>query len=177
MTKRPSSAWAQLAKAVVKEAAKKPTPKRESNPGDQLSYWSAKRSTMEGIAQEAAQGDRECAEDMMHYLAYYTETHTPDWPDSIREYALACLTEVLTGETPDRAFNYTRKASGQPSNYWKAVRDADIARGVEYHRQQGMRREEAIKHVANTYTAFPQAGKPVNRDAVDRAYKRYKRKG
>ncbi|MCG8007982.1 MAG: hypothetical protein N0C81_10095 [Candidatus Thiodiazotropha lotti] len=137
-----------------------------------LDHERKKRSNMQGIAQAASEGDLNCAFEMIRYAGDYL-WEANDIPDELRVYLIECFSNILNNESADKAFNLVRRRSGAPYNYWKEVRDSDIANGVSYYRDQGMTRDEAIEHVAATYTSFKDEAGCVGVDSVRKAYQRY----
>lgn len=136
-----------------------------------LDYERKKRSNLEGIAQEAFNGDVDCVLTMVESSAVAVEQSSISGP--VRDYLLNCLWGIMSGETPNQAFGITKARSGAPKNYWKQIRDADIARAVAYHIEQGKSLDDAIGVVTEKQEyGFKGAG-IVKRDSVEKAFKRF----
>jgi hypothetical protein len=139
---------------------------------NRVDYEIAKRSTHAGLAAAASDGDVESAMKMIK-LARGAVGGSQDIPETIREYLYGCLLAIEQGQPTDHAFNLKQSKVGAKPSFWKYVRDRDIAMAVQHLREQGIKRELAIAEVANTYTAFPQAGPRVQSDSVAKVYARF----
>ena len=140
---------------------------------DRLAYRRGKRSSMEGIASEARSGDRECAMTMIRAAEAELDMHGKDIDLPVREYLLDAFSQIVSGTSPDKAFNLERKSSGRPEDYWRMVRDSDIACAVKHRVDQGMMVKEACAEVADTYTAFSGKVGKVGTVSVKKAYQRF----
>ena len=139
---------------------------------EHVEYQMQKRSTEMGLVNLAMSGDREALQ-RVAAIGAARIWDAANIPEPIKSYLCEALEAIQRGERPDHAFGYTTEGrSGNKINFWKDVRDRDMAMCVQGRRDEGMNRNEAIEHVANTYTAFPEAGK-VGRDAVAKAYARF----
>lgn len=137
-----------------------------------VDYQMKKRSTEMGLVDLAMSGDREALQSVAAIGAARI-WDAPNMPDHIKYFLCNALEEIQKGERPDHAFGYTTEGrAGNKTNFWKEIRDRDMAMCVQGHRDEGMSRSDAIELVASTYTAFPEAGK-VARDAVAKAYARF----
>lgn len=141
---------------------------------ERLAYEKEQRSTYFGMAVRARRGDKECAMKLVEAAVVVVE-QSPLLPD-VRDYLLECFNRIVGGESPDHAFNW--KQSGTPGakeNFWKDIRDSDMAKGVQYLLQEGEAADvdEACEQVAKSYTAFADIAGKVGFSAVKKAYNRF----
>jgi hypothetical protein len=140
----------------------------------QLEYEMAKRGSYEGMANAAWSGDKDQAMQLLRVAAVLLPTDPQAIPYPVREYLSACLLEILADEDPAKALNLTaRKDRERGPDFWKLVRDADMAKAVAHLRSEGATREEAFAQVANDYRAFAREAGKVGQEAVRTAYQRF----
>lgn len=141
---------------------------------DRLACESAKRSTTEGIADLAQAGDVECARRMALICSGHVY-RAPSIPDVVKNYLCDCLERIGREESADKAFNLVSAKRGPKGNYWKEVRDLDLARHVRYLLQTGAAAnvDEAAEKAATSYGAFAARAGLVGKDAAKDAYQRF----
>lgn len=141
---------------------------------DHLRYIQQKRTTWAGIAQHAADGDHECIRNIAR-MAEVAIWDDPKIDIAIKHFLCNAFMRIAEGEDPNRAFGYTRAQPGRPYDYWKDVRDRDVACAVEYLLQQepDIKKDAAYFQVATTYIGPLAGGKMLTADAVKKAHYRF----
>ena len=91
---------------------------------------------------------------------------------AVRDYLLRCFWDLEHGKEPNKVFGFSGESSGFPSEYWKAERDAQLAMGVQYWREQGLSRDQAVERVLAESSPFKWAG-VVGESAIRSAYRKY----
>ncbi|MCF7984312.1 MAG: hypothetical protein K9L70_07905 [Thiohalocapsa sp.] len=137
---------------------------------ERVDYERKKRSTIEGIASCARDGDKECAVDMIGVCS--VEVERSNIPQPVKSYLLDCLCRVEGGETPDQAFGFTKGSAGRTRSYWKLARDRDVACAVAYTLEQDetLSIERACEIVSGTYNAFSDKVGVLGADGVKKTY-------
>ena len=142
----------------------------------QLEYQRMKRTTLEGRISAAWSGDTGAARELLKEAAFHLGPSAfAKMPPELGQYIGQALRAIANGKDPATALGLTAaKHKRQPPDYWKMERDADMARGVAYWRQEGMTLEDAARKVAETYNGFAKlAGAAHSVDAVRKAYFRF----
>jgi hypothetical protein len=143
---------------------------------ERLRYEREKRRTAQGICRAAASGDEDSARKALRYVAELIVAEPEKIPEPVRCWLEGCLVAILAGEEPAQALNLKRKPHQReypPIDYWRMVRDADMARGVAHLIGEGMTFEAAAHQVANTYSAFSDKAGKVGYESVRKAYLRF----
>jgi len=112
----------------------------------------------------------------LRYVAELIISDPAEIPVEIRFYLERCLLDILNGHDPAQSLNLKKKPHQReypPIDYWRMVRDADMAKGVAYYRQNGLSLEQACERIASEYDAFTHKCKKVKEDAVKKAYLRF----
>jgi hypothetical protein len=141
---------------------------------NRLEYEGQKRATVEGIAGLALSGDVECA----RIMAQICRGHvwgSPTIPETVKNYLCHALAMIGAGESGDRAFNLVSARRGRKFNYWKEVRDFDLARTVRdlYVNGEASTVEDAAEMAANSYCGFAEHAGVVGKDAAKDAFQRF----
>jgi hypothetical protein len=142
----------------------------------QLEYHRKKRTTLEGRIGAAWAGDTDLARELLKEAAFHLEPSAfAKMPPALGQYIGHALREIANGTDPAIALGLTvPKHKRQPPDYWRLERDADMARGVNYWRQEGMTLEAAAGKVAETYDGFKGLAGPAHSyEAVRKAYLRF----
>lgn len=153
---------------------------REQLKGDdaweRLRYEREKRSTIEGICNAAYSGDADCARKALRFVVEFIADEPEKIPFPVRSWLEGCLLDILNGEDPAQALNLKRKPHQReyPSiDYWRMLRDSQLARGVSYWMQEGMTLDEAALKIADEFDAFSDIVGKVGYESARKAYLRF----
>ena len=140
----------------------------------QLERERERRASLTGRIGLANAGDTESAEWLLqlavHHLGRCADGEG-SIPPELAEWLGMAIQGVLCGKDPGIALGLkARKTQAPLPDYWKLERDADLARGVQYHRDQGMTYDDAIDAVAASAQGF---NRLVGFEAVKKAYDRF----
>lgn len=146
-----------------------------------LEYEREKRRSYSGMCAAAVSGDAELARDLLRWAGAHL-THQGaglgvTMPAELAMYIGRALGRIANDEDPAVALNLKRR-KGIPTrpDYWKMERDADLARGVQYHRDQGKSLDEAARIIADGPQGFERMVGRVDFEAVRKAYLRFHRR-
>lgn len=140
-----------------------------------LDYERRKRRTPEGICQAAGEGDKDCARKALRIAAELIVTDPERIPPPVREYLERALLEILSGTDPAQALNLERsdaQRANPPIDFWRLVRDSQLARHIAHLRQQGMSLDAAAREAAASFDAFADKAGTVGYEAARKAYLR-----
>jgi len=141
----------------------------------EVDYLDGKRGSIEGIADQALKGDPECVRQMMRLSITQIDRAESIQPD-VKEYLLHAFAEIVSGKNADSAFGLLREGKkGARKDYWKTVRDRDMARAVAYRIQyEDMEPDEACERVAEALNLDRSDGeRPVSDETVRKAFRRF----
>lgn len=136
------------------------------------------RKTLSGRISLAESGDEDSALWVLRLARFHLgrcADQSGSLPPEIAEYLELALGKILRREDPACAFGLKlKKGQSPPLDYWKLARDADMARGVNFWRQDEHKTlDEAIDAIASNYNGFKNAGSAHGFESVKKAYQRF----